>query len=210
MTREEIAAAVEEAHWKGVPIAAHAKNGPGLRFAVEEGVDSIEHGTQLKEQPTLIKHMADHGQFLVPTIGMFFYEPLVDAYEEADPGTRDSFEAMRPDLIRNLKACVKAGIKIAAGTDNTYWDAPGLAWELHTYVKHGGMKPMDAITSATKTNAENCALPDVGTIEIGNRADIILVDGDPLKDITLLQDRRNIQTVIKDGHTLVEHAKISW
>ena len=210
MTPEEIAAAVEEAHWKGVPIAAHAKNGPGLRFAVEEGVDSIEHGTQLIEQPTLIKHMADHGQFLVPTIGMFFYEPLVDAYEEADPGTRDSFEAMRPDLIRNLKACVKAGIKIAAGTDNTYWDAPGLAWELHTYVKHGGMKPMDAITSATKTNAENCALPDVGTIEIGNRADIILVDGDPLKDITLLQDRRNIQTVIKDGHTLVEHAKISW
>ena len=210
MTREEIAAAVEEAHWKGVPIAAHAKNGPGLRFAVEEGVNSIEHGTQLIEQPALIKHMAEHGQFLVPTLGMFFYEPLVDAYEGADPGTRDSFEAMRPSLVKNFKACVKAGVKIAAGTDNTYWDAPGLAWELHTYVKHGDMKPMDALVSATKTNAENCALADVGTIEVGRRADIILVDGDPLKDISVLQDRRNIRTVIKDGLTLVEDAKICW
>ena len=210
MTREEIAAAVEEAHWKGVPIAAHAKNGPGLRFTVEEGVDSVEHGTKLMEQPDLIRHMAEHGQYLVPTLGMFFYEPLVDAYEGADPGTRDSFEAMRPELVRNFKKCVKAGVKIAAGTDNTYWDAPGLAWELHTYVEHGGMKPMDAIVCATRTNAENCALPDVGTIEVGMRADVILVDGDPLKDINVLQDRVNIRTVIKDGIVLVEDGKISW
>jgi imidazolonepropionase-like amidohydrolase len=210
MTREEIAAAVEEAHWKGVPIAAHAKNGHGLRYTVEEGVDSVEHGVQLMEQPDLIRHMAEHGQFLVPTLGMFFYEPLVDAYEGADPGTRDSFEAMRPDLVRNFKECVKAGVKIAAGTDNTYWDAPGLAWELHTYVEHGGMKPMDAIVCATRTNAENCALPDVGTIEVGKRADIILVKGDPLRDIKVLQDRVNIRTVIKDGYTLVEDGKISW
>lgn len=210
MTREEIAAAVEEAHWKGVPIAAHAKNGPGLRYTVEEGVDSVEHGVQLMEQPDLIRHMAEHGQFLVPTLGMFFYEPLVDAYESADPGTRDSFEAMRPKLVRNFKECVKAGVKIAAGTDNTYWDAPGLALELHTYVEHGGMKPMDAIVCATRTNAENCALPDGGTIEVGKRADIILVDGDPLRDIKLLQDRVNIRTVIKDGYTLVEDGKISW
>ena len=210
MTREEIAAAVEEAHWKGVPIAAHAKNGPGLRFTVEEGVDSVEHGTKLMEQPDLIRHMAEHGQYLVPTLGMFFYEPLVDAYEGADPGTRDSFEAMRPELVRNFKKCVKAGVKIAAGTDNTYWDAPGLAWELHTYVEHGGMTPMDAIVSATRTNAENCALPDVGTIEVGKRADIILVKGDPLRDIKVLQDRVNIRTVIKDGIVLVEDGKISW
>ena len=210
MTREEIAAAVEEAHWRGVPVAAHTKNGPGLRYTVEEGVDSVEHGTKLMEQPDLIKHMADNGQFLVPTLGMFFYEPLVDDYEEAVPGTRDEFESQRPEMVKNFKECVKAGVKIAAGTDNTYWDAPGLAWELHTYVEYGGMKPMDAIVSATKTNAENCALPDVGTIEVGKRADIILVKGDPLKDIGVLQDRKNIRTVIKDGCTLVEDGRISW
>ena len=69
---------------------------------------------------------------------------------------------------------------------------------------------MDAIVCATRTNAENCALPDVGTIEVGMRADVILVDGDPLKDINVLQDRVNIRTVIKDGIVLVEDGKISW
>jgi imidazolonepropionase-like amidohydrolase len=210
MTREEIAAAVEEAHWKGVPITAHAKNGPGLKFAVEEGVDSIEHGTHLYEQPELIDHMVANGQFLVPTLGMFFYDPLVDAYDGAAPGTREEFELMKPGLIKNFKTCLKAGVKIAAGTDNTYWDAPGVAWELHVYVKEGGMKPMDAIISATRTNAENCALPDVGTLEVGKKADLILIDGDPLKDIKVLQDRTNISAVIKEGHVIVEKGKINW
>lgn len=210
MTREEIAAAVEEAHWKGVPIAAHAKNGPGLKFAIEEGVDSIEHGTHLFEQPELIEHMVQKKQFLVPTLGMFFYEPLVDAYEEADPGTRDNFEAMRPSLIKNFKECTKKGVKIAAGTDNTYWWAPGVAWEMYTYVKHGGMKPLDAIVSATKTNAENCALEDIGTIEVGKRADIILVKGDPLEDIAVLQERKNISLVMKEGNIIVEKDKLNW
>jgi imidazolonepropionase-like amidohydrolase len=210
MTREEIAAAVEEAHWKGVPIAAHAKNGPGLKFAVEEGVDSIEHGTHLYEQPELIDHMVANGQFLVPTLGMFYYDPLVDAYDGAAPGTRDEFESNKPALVKNFKTCLKAGVKIAAGTDNTYWDAPGVAWELYTYVKEGGMKPMDAIISATRINAENCALSDVGTLEVGKKADLILVDGDPLKDIEVLQDRANIGTVIKDGYVIVEDGKINW
>jgi imidazolonepropionase-like amidohydrolase len=210
MTREEIAAAVEEAHWKGVPIAAHAKNGPGLRFAIEEGVDSIEHGTYLIEQPHLIDKMVENNQFLVPTLGMFFYEPLVDAYDGAEPGTKDNFEAMRPDLIKNFKECVKKGVKIAAGTDNTFWWAPGVAWEMETYVKYGGMKPMDAIISATKTNAENCALLDVGTIEVGKKADIILVEGDPLKDISVLQARKNISLVMKEGQIIVEQGRLNW
>jgi len=141
---------------------------------------------------------------------MFFYEPLVDAYDGAEPGTRASFEAMRPGLIKNFKECMKKGVKIAAGTDNTYWDAPGVAYEIYTYFKHGGMKPMDAIISATKTNAENCALPDVGTLEKGKKADIILVKGDPVKDISVLQDRKNIRMVIKEGTVLVENGKINW
>lgn len=210
MTREEIAAAVEEAHWKGVPIAAHAKNGPGLRFAVEEGVDSIEHGTLLMEEPDLIEHMAEHNQFLVPTIGMFFYEPLVDAYDVAEPGTREEFEARRPELIKNLQECMKKGVKIAAGTDNTYWWAPGVAYEIATYVEKCGMKPMDALISATRTNAENCALPDVGTIEVGKKGDVILVKGDPLKDISALQDKQNIHKVIKEGKVVVEDGKFNW
>lgn len=208
MTREEIAAAVEEAHWRGVPVAAHAKNGPGLRFAVEEGVDSIEHGTHLIEQPDLITHMAENRQFLVPTMGMFFLEPLMDAYDEAEPGTKDDFKRRQPGLIRNLKACKEAGVRIAAGTDNTYWDAPGLAWELQTYVRHVGMTPMEAIVAATKTAAELCSLPDVGTIEVGKKADILVVDGDPIKDIAVLQESGRIHAVIRDGVLQAEKGRI--
>jgi imidazolonepropionase-like amidohydrolase len=210
MTFEEISAAVEEAHWKSVPIAAHAKNGPGLKFAVEAGVDSIEHGTHLMEQPELITHMVKNGQFLVPTLGMFFYEPLVDAYDEAEPGTKSNFKSMRPNLIKNFKECMKKGVKIAAGTDNTYWEVSGVAWELYTYVNHCGMNPMDAIISATKYNAQNCALSDVGTLEVGKQADIILVNGNPLEDISVLQDRKNIIKVIKGGEVLVDNGKINW
>jgi len=198
MTREEIAAAVEEAHWKGVPVAAHAKNGPGLRFAVEEGVDSIEHGTHLMEQPDLIQHMAEHGQFLVPTMGMFFMEPLMDAYDAAEPGIKESFKRQQPGLIRNLKACREAGVKVAAGTDNTYWDEPGLAWELHTYVKNGGITPMEALVSGTRTCAELCRV-NAGTIQAGRLADLLILDGDPLKDIDILQDADKMVAVYREG-----------
>jgi imidazolonepropionase-like amidohydrolase len=105
---------------------------------------------------------------------------------------------------------MRKGVKIAAGTDNTYWWAPGVAWELYTYVKQCGMKPMDAIISATKVNAENCALPDVGTIEVGKKADILLVEGAPLKDIAVLQKRENIKLVMKEGVKIVEENRLNW
>jgi imidazolonepropionase-like amidohydrolase len=199
MTREEIAAAVEEAHWKGVPVAAHAKNGPGLRFAVEAGVDSIEHGTHLFEQPDLIGYMAEHRQFLVPTLGMFFCEPLMDAYDGAEPGTKESFKQRQPDLIKNFKMCKEAGVRIAAGTDNTYWDVSGLAWEICVYVKRCGMTPMEALVSGTRTGAELCHLDRVGTLEPGKYADLLVVDGDPVKDIAVLQEADYITAVYKEG-----------
>jgi imidazolonepropionase-like amidohydrolase len=208
MTRDEIEAAVQEAHWRGVPVAAHAKNGPGLRYAVEAGVDSIEHGTNLYEQLDLITHMARNGQYLVPTLGMFFYEPLIDAYDEAEPGTKNAFKSMQPDLIKNFKHCREEGVKIAAGTDNTYWDVPGLAWELYTYVHEGGMKPMDAIISGTKTCAEMCKLEKTGCIEQGKLADLIVLEGDPLIDINILQNSDQILAVYKEGVKVAEEGRL--
>lgn len=198
MTREEVSAAVEEAHWRNVPVAAHVKNGPGLKYAVEAGVDSIEHGTHLFEQPELITQMAEGGQFLVPTFGMFFLEPLMNAYDSAEPGAKTAFLKMQPELTRNLKLCKEAGVKIAAGTDNTYWGTTGVAWEIESYVREGIMTNLEAVKSATKVGAELCRV-NAGTLEVGKFADLLVVEGDPLEKIALLGDPKCIEVVIKEG-----------
>lgn len=209
MTREEISAAVEEAHWRNVPVAAHVKNGPGLRFAVESGVDSIEHGTHLYEQSELMTHMAENGQYLVPTYGMFFLEPLMEAYDTAVPGTRSAYLEMQPELTRNLKLCKAAGVKIAAGTDNTHWGTTGLAWEIESYVREGVMTEIEAIKSATKTGAELCRV-EAGTLEPGKFADLLIINGDPLKKISVLGDPGNIEAVIKEGRIVARKGILSF
>jgi len=114
---------------------------------------------------------------------------------------------MQPGLIRNFKACREAGVKIAAGTDNTYWDEPGLAWELHTYVRHGGMIPMEALVSGTRTCAELCRV-NAGTIEAGRIADLLILDGDPLKDIDILQSADKVVAVYREGRLVAGEGRL--
>ncbi len=213
-TLEEIEAAVEEAHWKGVMVSAHAHGGPGLRNAVLAGVDTIEHGTYLCEQPDVIEMMAKKGTFLVPTMGARFH-PVYSDYEKAVHGLLDEEackRALKPaEAIRNsFKMAREARVRIAAGTDFMRFDISPLAWELFIYVKEGGMTSMEAIVSATKTAAEACGLRETGTIEKGKLADIIVVDGDPLGDISILQNLENIDIVIKEGDVKVENGRINW
>lgn len=213
-TLEEIEVAVEEAGWKGVMVSAHAHGGPGLKNAVEAGVNTIEHGTFLFEQPDVVQMMVEKGTYLVPTMGARFH-PVYSDYEKAKKGELDD-EASR-NVLETAEAITKsfrmahgAGVKIAAGTDFMRFDISPLAWELYIYVSVGGMTPMEAIVSATKTAAEACGLHDLGTIEEGMLADLIVVEGDPLEDISVLQDAGKIQTVIKEGKVQVEQGRISW
>ena len=103
----------------------------------------------------------------------------------------------------------EAGVRIAAGTDFMRFDISPLAWELYIYVREGGMTSMEAIVSATKTATEACGLRDTGTIEKGKLADIIVVDGDPLGDISILQDPEKIDIVIKEGDVKVENGRVN-
>lgn len=213
-TREEIEAAVEEAHWKGVMVSAHAHGGPGLRDAVMAGVDTIEHGTYLCEQPEVVEMMVERGTYWVPTMGARFH-PVYSDYVKAKEGRLDLDRGRTvietADAIRrSFTLAHNAGVNIAAGTDFMRWDISPLAWELYVYVHEGGMTPMEAIVSATKTAAEACGLKDLGTIKEGKIADLIVVDGDPLKNISVLQDKENIQVVIKDGRVEVEDGRIAW
>jgi imidazolonepropionase-like amidohydrolase len=192
LTTEELKAVVDEAHGQQKKVACHVYGGIGLRRALDGGCDSIEHGLDLDD--AAIAQMVEQGTWLVPTLSVYY---LDWAAENTPEGQRDRARASVHEV--SFKKALKAGVKIAFGTDmgGIPWTQP-IAQEFDYMVKFG-MSPMDAIKSATSLAAE---LLDekgyVGVIAPGAYADVIAVDGDPLAGIGAL---KNVMFVMKDGKT---------
>src|SRR5438034_10253643 len=196
-TLEEMKALVDEAHALGRRVMCHALGGPGLRVAIEAGVDSIEHGCYLDEDRELIPMMAERGIFFVPTLTVYEYHR-----ESPAPYVRERAHALRAHHVDSVGRALAAGVKIVAGTDAGGHGHPNNALELALLVA-AGMTPMLALQAATSRAAECLGLEqEIGTIEKGKWADLILVEGDPLRDVTVLQDARRIKQVIKGGVAL--------
>lgn len=195
--REELVAAlVEEAHNYGHrPVAAHAIGEPGIASAVHGGVRSVEHGYALTDE--LRKEMVKNGQFLVPTL----LETLKP--DTATPQAIEKSEKWHKIAQDSIAKSVKAGIKIATGTDAGLVPAHGEnLQEVGLLVKFGGMTPLEAITAGTKNSAELCGVLDtLGTLEAGKLADVVVVKGDPSSDADLVGDNDNILLVLKEGVT---------
>jgi imidazolonepropionase-like amidohydrolase len=197
-TLEEMRALVDEAHALGRRVMCHALGGPGLRLAIEAGVDSIEHGCYLDENRELIPMMAERGIFFVPTLTVYEYHRQSPA-----PHVRERAHALRAHHVESIGRALAAGVKIVAGTDAGGHGHPNNAAELPLLVG-AGMTPMQAIQAATSRAAECLGLEgQIGTIEKGKWADLVLVEGDPLRDVGILQDSRRIKRVIKGGVTVV-------
>ena len=193
-TREEMDTLVHEAHVHGKKVASHAVGGAGLRMSVEAGVDTIEHGSYLDQDPELLKMMADKNIFFVPTLTVFRFHA-----EHGTPTGRIEARDFRQNHVESIQQALAAGVKVAAGTDAGGWVHGNNAEELQ-YLVEAGMTTMQAIMAATSWAAECCGLEkEVGTLEKGKAADLIVVDGDPLRDITLLQDKGLIKLVMKEG-----------
>lgn len=191
---EEMKALVDEAHALGRRVMCHAVGGPGLRLAIEAGVDSIEHGCYLDEDPDLIPMMAERGTFFVPTLTVYEYHR-----ESPAPHVRERARALRSHHLESVGRALAAGVTVVAGTDAGGHGHPNNALELEHLVA-AGMTPMQALQAATSRAAECLGLEqEIGTIEKGKWADLVLVDGDPLRDVRVLQDVRRIKQVIKGG-----------
>lgn len=196
--RDELQALVDEAHALGRRVMCHAVAGPGLRLAVEVGVDSIEHGCHLDEDPELIPMMADKGIDFVPTLTVYEYHR-----ESPQPHVRERSRALREHHLESVRRALAAGVKVLAGTDAGGHGHPDNALELEHLVA-AGLTPMQALQAATGLAAQCVGLErEIGTIEKGKRADLVVVEGDPLQDIRILRDRRRIRLVLKDGEPVL-------
>ncbi len=193
-TEDELRAAVEECELAGTFVAAHAHGAEGIKRAVRAGVRSIEHGSLLDDEA--IELMAERGTYLVADMydGDYMLEegPALGYTEETLRKTVMTNDAQREGFARS----VKAGVRIANGTDSGIyphgWNAKNLAF----YVRFG-LTPMQAIQSATRWSAELMRWEDrVGAIEPGLFADLIAVSGDPADDVTILED---VPFVMKGG-----------
>jgi imidazolonepropionase-like amidohydrolase len=196
---EEIAAIVYEARAAGKTVMAHAQATQGIKNAVLGGIHSIEHGIYLDEE--VVEEMKRRGTFLVPTL----VAPLwVVRRAEKDPASVPPYALRKArevveDHQASFRLAVERGVRIAMGTDTGVGPHGTNAEELALMVE-GGMTPMQAIVATTRTAAE-CARLDTltGTLEVGKRADVLAVEGDPLADIRVLQDQSKLQLIMRDG-----------
>ena len=192
---DEIRAIVETAADYDMHVAAHAHGTEGMKRAVRAGVRSIEHGTLMDEE--IMDLMIERGTYYVPTIsaGEFVAEKAtLDGYYPEI--IRPKAAKIGPQIKNTFQKAHKAGIKIAFGTDSGV-SYHGKNAKEFLYMVEGGMAPMAAIQSATKVAAELLGVENMlGTIEAGKTADIIAVKGNPIKDISALQD---VVFVMKNG-----------
>jgi imidazolonepropionase-like amidohydrolase len=198
LTKEEMDALVDEAHRLGLRVAAHAEGLGPVRVAVEAGVDTVEHGLSLHRAPELLEQMARSGAVLVPTLSTFH-----------DVGTRFA-ERWTPNLVEQAKrqqeeahltliAARDAGVTLAMGFDS---GPPGAdALELVRLVE-GGLTPHEGIIAATIGSAAALGLQEVGTVEAGKIADLVVLNGDPLKDVARLTRAEEFWMVVRDGRVV--------
>ena len=189
LTAEEMKAIVEEAARHGLKVAAHAHGTAGIKAAVRAGVASIDHGSILDAEA--IKLMKRNGTFLVPT--NYLTGPLVEM--DLPALLLEKAKRIVPFMDRSLAMAVKAGVKIAFGTDAAVFPHGDNAKEFAAYVE-AGMSPLEALRSATINAAELLGVDDRGRIAKGLLADIVAVPGNPLEDITATE---RVSFVMKGG-----------
>ena len=191
-TLEEMQAIVADAHRLGRKVAAHAHGAQGILFATEAGVDSIEHGSYINDEDIAL--MKKKGTYLVPTAYLIDW---AQQYANLPPIYAQKMKDVSAVEKANIRHAMQSGVKIALGTDAAVYPHGLNAHELDVYVNQFGMSPLAAIQTGTINAADLMAWTDrTGTIEPGKWADIIAVEGDPLKDVKVLQ---HVNFVMKSG-----------
>jgi imidazolonepropionase-like amidohydrolase len=209
MNREELQVVAQEAHAQDRKVKVHLEGEQTTKEALDVGIDIVLHGFCLDDDD--VELMQKKKIALIPTLAW-----VGEVIRTGAPGMPEWYckraKRYNPNQIASFKRAHQAGAVIAAGTDcsggGTIGDffRHGENTKELEYLVRNGFTPMEAIVAGTRNVAEAFGLSHlIGTIEPGKLADVIVVDGDPLKDITILQDKTRIKTVIKNGDVVVEN-----
>ena len=202
-TLEEMKAIVADAHRLGRKVAAHAHGAEGIRWAAEAGVDSVEHGSYIDDAG--IAAMKEHGTYLVPTLYLGDWMINNAGLTRLPPPLLAKAQEVIPAARKNIAHAFASGVKVALGTDAAVYPHGLNAHEFAVMVKLG-LTPLQSIQAGTVNAADLLGWGGkVGTLEPGAWADIVAVDGDPLKDVTTLE---KVKFVMKGGEIIKnEYAK---
>jgi imidazolonepropionase-like amidohydrolase len=193
MTDDEMKSVVDTAHALGMKVAAHIYPAEAIKHAVLAGIDSVEHGSFADAEAYAL--MKAHGTYLVPTLTVYdvFYQAAKDHPDMLPPGTAAKELANDQKPIQNFPNALKAGVKVAYGTDLGQGDH---AREFILLTK-ATMPPADALFAATRNAADLIGASDrIGSVQPGRFADLVAVDGDPLKDV---EEFEKVKFVMKAG-----------
>lgn len=196
-TLEEMKAIVADAHRLGRKVAAHAHGAEGIRWAAEAGVDSVEHGSYIDDAG--IAAMKEHGTYLVPTLYLGDWMINNAGLTRLPPPLLAKAQEVIPAARKNIAHAFAGGVKVALGTDAAVYPHGLNAHEFAVMVKLG-LTPLQSIQAGTVNAADLLGWSGkVGTLEPGAWADIVAVDGDPLKDVTTLE---RVKLVMKGGEVV--------
>jgi imidazolonepropionase-like amidohydrolase len=194
---EEMKAIVADAHRLGRKVAAHAHGAEGIRWAAEAGVDSIEHGSYIDDAGIAI--MKEHGTYLVPTLYLGDWMIENAGLTRLPPLLLAKAQEVIPAARHNIAHAFAGGVKVAFGTDAAVYPHGLNAHEFAVMVKLG-LTPLQAIQAATINAADLLGWSGkVGALDPGAWADLIAVDGDPMKDVTTLE---RVKFVMKGGEVV--------
>jgi imidazolonepropionase-like amidohydrolase len=203
LTAAELSAVTSEAHRMGFKVSAHAEGLAGCEAAIAAGADTIEHGMYLHRRPDLLAAMASSGQVLVPTLSGYYWMAGADDGDGEAAGRGPQMTPMLAELARrntdegaaSMRAARDGGVKIALGSDVSL----GTGLEIQRMIHHG-LTARQALMAATSTAAQALGLAEhIGTVEVGKLADLLIVDGDPLKEPGLLTSTSRIWLVLQLG-----------
>lgn len=204
ITDEELATVMQVAAARGKRVAAHSTSAGAVKMCVRHGVHAIYHAAILDEEAMDMLEGAKDRVFVAPTIG-FPYALVHEARDygvEMDAATQRRNEAELASIIKGMSALRKRGVRILPGGDYGLFCTPQgrNARDLELFVKLLGFSPAEAIVAATRHGGALMGLPDeLGQVKPGFLADLLLVDGDPLADIAVLQDAARLSAIMKGG-----------